>query len=97
MKDRRFRWRRAAEVCLVSLLFSGTAVLIAPLHVQTTNQLEFAFTSGELLKALFPAFVLCLICLVILLVFLKGSYNECMAILNLYRLCWRLRVKSSDE
>ncbi len=83
----RFRWRQAIEICLVSLLFSGTAVLIAPLHVQTTNQLEFAFTSGELLKALFPAFIFCLISLVILLVLLKGqAYRLGLSIIFMFSL-----------
>lgn len=53
---------------LVALLFAFTAVIAAPLHIQLTNQLEFAFGTVELFRALLPAFLVSLAVLMLLLV-----------------------------
>ena len=69
----RSRQKKFALGVLVALLFSFTLVLVAPLHVQTTNQLEFAYSSAELFKALLPFFVIMLAGLSALLAALRAN------------------------
>ncbi len=75
------KYRRLGRIMLIALLFSFTAVLGAPLKVQTTNQNEFVYASADLVKALLPAFLLCLAGLVGLLALLRGRtqrYGLCL-------------------
>ena len=65
--------RNTAQGFLVALLFSFTAVLVAPLHVQITNQFDFVFTSTDLFKALLPVFLIFLAGLTALLSLLRGN------------------------
>lgn len=74
--------KKIALGVLVALLFSFTIVLVAPLHVQTNNQLEFAYSSAELFKALLPFFVIILAGLSVLLASLRvNAYQILLSVL----------------
>lgn len=67
------KYKKLSQGFLVALLFAFTAVLVAPLNVQITNQLEFSFNSTDLVTTLLPAFAICLLGLTALLSLLQGK------------------------
>ena len=67
---------RISRPLLVSLFFSFTLVIVAPLHIYLTNRLEFAFSTRELVVSLSPVFLVLFLALACFLALLRGPMRS---------------------
>lgn len=67
---------RISRPLLVSLFFSFTLVIGAPLHIYLTNRLEFAFSTRELVVSLSPVFLVLFLALACFLALLRGPMRS---------------------